>query len=74
MPVSGLFKSVSHPQDDIFIPGFAVDHQANGQTLAGKATGHRQATQAQDITNGRVAENTLSLDVPKLTLAATVIG
>ena len=56
MPVSGLFKGISHLQDHIFMPGFAVDHQTNRQALPGKATRHRQATQIQDITNDRVAE------------------
>ena len=56
MPVSGLFKGISHPQDHIFIPRFAVDHQANRQPLTGKATRYRQTTQVQDIANDRVAE------------------
>ena len=56
MPVSGLFKGISHPQDHILMPRFAVDHQADRQALARKATWHRQATQVQDIANSRVAE------------------
>ena len=56
MPVSSPFKGVSHPQDHILIPGFAVDHQADRQPLTGKATRHRQTTQVQDIANDRVAE------------------
>ena len=56
MPVSGLFKGISHPQDHILIPRFTVDHQADGQPLAGKTTWHRQTAQVQDIANGRVAE------------------
>jgi hypothetical protein len=56
MPISSLLKSISYPQDHIFMPGFAVDHQTNRQALPGKATRHRQATQIQDIANNRVAE------------------
>ena len=56
MPVSSLLKGISHPQDHILMPRFAVDHQADWQPLTGAATRHRQAAQIQDIANDRVAE------------------